>query len=104
MWWKLILNSFRRDFRKKAVAISAVMLATCLATFLLNWSLNLGDKIQKDLRVFGANIIISPQGDSIPIGPDSEEKVRIAGGFFLSAAEIQNLQKIFWKNQVVAIY
>lgn len=103
MWWKLILNSFRRDFRKKAVAISAVMLATCLATFLLNWSLNLGDKIQKDLRVFGANIIISPQGDSIPIGQDSEEKVRIADGFFLSTAEIQNLQKIFWKNQIVAV-
>jgi putative ABC transport system permease protein len=101
MWWKLIFNSFRRDFRKKFVAIAAVALATCLATFLLNWSLNLGDKIQKDLRVYGANIIVSPHGDSIPLTGDSE--VRIAGSYYLKSGEIQNLQKIFWKNQIIAV-
>ena len=52
---------------KKAVAIAAVALATCLATFLLNWSFNLGDKIQQDLRAYGANIVILPYGESLPI-------------------------------------
>ena len=103
MWWKLIINSFRRDFRKKAVAIAAVTLATCLATFLLNWSLNLGDKIQKDLRVYGANIIISPRGDSIPLAGNSEDTLRLSGGFYLKSDEIKNLQTIFWKNQIIAV-
>jgi putative ABC transport system permease protein len=103
MWWKLIFNSFRRDFRKKAVAIAAVTLATCLATFLLNWSLNLGDKLQKDLRVFGANIIVAPQGDSISITGNSDETVRVRGGYYLKGEEIKNLRKIFWKNQIIAV-
>src|SRR5262245_39566914 len=103
MWWKLIINSFRRDFRKKAVAIAAVTLATCLATFLLNWSLNLGDKIQKDLRVYGANIIISPRGDSIPLAGNSEDTLRLTGGFYLKSDEIKKLQTIFWKNQIIAV-
>jgi putative ABC transport system permease protein len=103
MWWKLIINSFRRDFRKKAVAIAAVTLATCLATFLLNWSLNLGDKIQKDLRVYGANIIISPRGESIALAGSSDETLRLTAGFYLKSDEIKNLQTIFWKNQIIAV-
>jgi putative ABC transport system permease protein len=103
MWWKLIINSFRRDLRKKTVAVAAVTLATCLATFLLNWSLNLGDKMQKDLRVYGTNIIISPRGDSIPLAGNSEENLRLSGGFYLKSDEIKNLQTIFWKNQIIAV-
>jgi putative ABC transport system permease protein len=103
MWWKLIINSFRRDFRKKTVAVAAVTLATCLATFLLNWSLNLGDKMQKDLRVYGTNIIISPQGDSIPIAGNSGENLQLSGGFYLKSDEIKNLQTIFWRNQIIAV-
>lgn len=85
------------------MAIAAVTLATCLATFLLNWSLNLGDKIQKDLRIFGANFIISPQGDSISLTGSSEDSVRLGEGSYLRSGEIKNLQKIFWKNQIVAV-
>ncbi len=102
MWWNLIFNSFRRDPKKKAIAISAVALATCLATFLLNWSLNLGDKIQRDLRAYGANIVITPQGDSLPLVVGNTEAGFAGSDSFLNTSDINNIRKIFWTNQIVA--
>ena len=103
MWGKLILHSFRRDMRRKAVAISAVALATCLATFLLNWSLNLGDKIQRDLRAYGSNIIIVPQGESLPWISENSAATQLTGDRFLQFHEIVKLNQIFWRNQIVGL-
>src|SRR5688572_6011397 len=103
MWWKLLFNSFRRDRRRKLVAMSAVALATCLATFLLNWSLNLGDKIQRELRAYGSNIIIVPQGDSLPVLSDDADAGLIMTDQFLRQADIAGIQKIFWKNQILSM-
>jgi putative ABC transport system permease protein len=103
MWWKLVFNSFRRDRKRKVVAVSAVALATCLATFLLNWSLNLGDKIQNELRAFGSNIIIVPQGEALPIIAGNSEAGTISSDRFLNMEELSGIKNIFWKNQILAV-
>ncbi len=101
MLTKLVLHSFRRDLRKKAVAMAAIALATCLATFLLNWSFNLGDKIQHDLRAYGANILILPHGESVAFSGSDELSSGIASNRYLQTTELANIDKIFWKNQIV---
>lgn len=99
---KLIVHSFLRDLRKKIIAIAAVMLATALATFLLIWSLNLGDRIQRDLRAYGANILITPQGESLPLAAGNVTFERFSQNSFLKFSEIQNIQQAFWKNQILS--
>jgi putative ABC transport system permease protein len=103
MWWKLVFNSFRRDRRRKLVAVSAVALATCLATFLLNWSLNLGDKIQRELRAYGSNIIIVPLGDSLPVVSDQDDAGLITTDQYLKQSDLAGIQTIFWKNQILTM-
>ena len=100
---KLIGHSFRRDLRKKAVAMAAVALATCLATFLLNWSFNLGDKIQKDLRAYGANILILPQGESLQFSESNEIPTKIESNQYLQTADLQKIENIFWTHQIVGL-
>lgn len=100
---KLIVHSFRRDLRKKGVAMAAVALATCLATFLLNWSFNLGDKIQKDLRAYGANILILPQGESLQFSESNELPTKIVSDQYLQTAELNKIDNIFWKNQIAGL-
>ncbi len=100
---KLIVHSFRRDLRKKAVAMAAVALATCLATFLLNWSFNLGDKIQKDLRAYGANILILPQGESLQFSESNELPTKIGSDQYLQISELKKIDNIFWKNQIAGL-
>jgi putative ABC transport system permease protein len=103
MWFKLIFHSFRRDRRKKATAIAAVMLATCLATFLLNWSFNLGDKLQHDLRAYGANILITPRGESLAPEIPGVDPDLFATSEFLNVSEIDRINERFWKNQIVGM-
>ncbi|HSP06880.1 MAG TPA: hypothetical protein VLR94_06860, partial [Acidobacteriota bacterium] len=103
MWWTLIFNSFRREVRKKTVAVAAVMLATCLATFLLNWSFNLGDKIQRDLRAYGANILITPSGETLPLSIGGGEYGSLPGDAYLKVSELAGLNNIFWRNQILAM-
>lgn len=103
MWAKLIVNSFRRGLRKKAVAIAAVALATSLATFLLNWSFNLGDKIQKDLRAYGANILITPSGESLPFSVGGNEFGAVPSDTYLKSSQLDGLKTIFWRNQILAM-
>lgn len=103
MWAKLIFNSFRREMRKKAVAVAAVMLATSLATFLLNWSFNLGDKIQRDLRAYGANILITPGGETLPFSVGGSEYGTLPSDSYLKFSEMDGLKKIFWRNQILAM-
>jgi putative ABC transport system permease protein len=100
---KLVLHSFRRDIRKKAVAIAAVALATCLATFLLNWSLNLGDKIQRDLRAYGSNIVILSHGESLPISIQGATFRSASEERYLQSSELEKIDEIFWKNQIVGM-
>lgn len=103
MWLKLILHSLRRDFRKKTVALFAVMLATCLATFLLHWSLSLGDKIQTELRAFGANILLVPEGETINLAEGDVNLGPVMQGKYLNAADLAKLRSIFWGNQITAL-
>jgi putative ABC transport system permease protein len=103
MWGKLVFNSFRRDARKKAIAAAAVALATALATFLLNWSFNLGDKIQRDLRAYGANILILPGGERLPFSIGGSEFPVLPGDSYLKLQEMEGLKDIFWRNQIVAM-
>jgi len=85
------------------VAVSAVALATCLATFLLNWSLNLGDRIQRELRAYGSNIIILPQGDSLPVIAGNEEFGILNSDAYFNISDMDGLKTIFWKNQILAV-
>lgn len=103
MWAKLIFNSFWRDIRKKAVAVAAVALATSLATFLLNWSFNLGDKIQRDLRAYGANILITPRGERLPFSIGGSEYGALPSDAYLKLSDMDGLKTIFWRNQIVAM-
>jgi putative ABC transport system permease protein len=103
MWWKLLWNSFRRDARRKSVAITAVCLATCLATFLLNWSLNLGDKIQRDLRAYGFNVVVVPRGESLPLVTGVTEAGTFNTAVYLNTDDLKKIQKVFWKNQITSM-
>lgn len=102
MGWKLIIHSFRRDFRKKAVAISAVALATALATFLLHWSLSFGDKVQSELRAYGANIVVIPTDELSAVQNYDPETAIASAQKYLRSEDVSKLDRIFWRNQILA--
>src|SRR3990167_4299673 len=69
MFWKSIRSSlWRPQSRRRALwGLVAVALGTAVAAAMLNVSLDVGDKVGRELRSLGANIAISPAADSLPV-------------------------------------
>ena len=58
MLWRMIYQSWGRNLRRKALAVLTVFLATSLISALLAVSIDIGDKMSRELKSYGANILI----------------------------------------------
>ena len=60
MFFRLLMESFRRQRRRKLLAGIAILLGTTAVTAMLALATSIGDRIHQELAVYGANIIVTP--------------------------------------------
>jgi putative ABC transport system permease protein len=65
-------------------------------------SLDIGDKISRELRSYGANLSITPAADSLAISVGGVDYRPAGSGAFIPEKELVNLKRIFWRNNIVA--
>ena len=68
MFLRLVYESFRRQKRRKLLAGVAIMLGVGVATAMIAVATDIGDKISRELRSYGANLIVTPQEDTLGRG------------------------------------
>ena len=104
MFWKLVREPFRRArSRRRALwAVLAIALGTAVAAAMLSVSLDVGDRIGNELRSLGANIVISPASDSLPVEINGIDYRPVSEGAYLSEASLPKLKQIFWRNNILA--
>lgn len=61
MLWRMLRQSWGRNLRRKVLAIITVFLASSLISALLAVSIDIGDKMSRELKSYGANILIEPR-------------------------------------------
>lgn len=59
-FYKSILNSLRVSFARVSVIAISLFIGACVASAFLNISLDIESKLSNELKVYGANFIISP--------------------------------------------
>ena len=67
MFLRFVGQSIRRAPRRKAMAIGAVALGSAVATAMLGAMLDVGDRVNRELRSMGANLIVTPKSASLPV-------------------------------------
>ena len=67
MFGRLVFESFRRQKRRKLLAGAAIALGVAVATAMIAVATNIGDKINHELRSYGANLQITPQADTLDV-------------------------------------
>ena len=67
MFVRLVYESFRRQKRRKVLAGAAITLGVTVATAMIGVATDIGDKINRELRTIGANLIVTPQEDSLDL-------------------------------------
>ena len=103
MFLRLLFESFRRQRRRKLLAGIAILLGATAVTAMLALATTVGDRIHRELAVFGANIIVTPQADALAVKIGGVDLKPSTGGAFLHESDLAKLRTIFWANNIIGV-
>ena len=102
MFVRLVYESFRRQKRRKVLAGAAITLGVTVATAMIAVATDIGDKMNRELRAVGANLIVTPQEDSLDVEIGGVNLKPPTDGAFLNEADLPKIKDIFWRNNITA--
>src|SRR6202043_3534340 len=101
MFVRLVYESFRRQKRRKLLAGAAITLGVTVATAMIGVATDIGDKISRELRTFGANLIVTPQEDTLDVEIGGVNLKPPSDGAYLNEADLPKIKGMFWRNNIV---
>lgn len=101
MFGRLVFESFRRQKRRKILAGIAITLGVGVATAMIAVATDIGDKISRELRNYGANLIVTPQEDTLDVQIGGVDLKPPSDGAYLSEADLPKIKGMFWRNNIV---
>ncbi len=101
MFLRLLYESFRRQKRRKLLAGVAIMLGVGVATAMIAVATDIGDKISRELRTYGANLIVTPQEDTLDVDIGGVNLKPPSDGAYLNEADLPKIKGMFWRNNIV---
>ena len=102
MFLRLVADSFGRRPRHKLLTGAALALGMGVATAALSVSLDVGDRLAKEFRSLGANLLVTPQADSLPLEIGGVDYRPVDAGAYLPESDLPKLKTIFWHNNIIA--
>jgi putative ABC transport system permease protein len=100
MFARLVYESFRRQKRRKLLAGAAITLGVTVATAMIAVATDVGDKINRELRTIGANLLITPQEDTLDVEIGCVNLKPPSDGAFLNEADLPKIKGTFWHNNI----
>lgn len=102
MFVRLVYESFRRQKRRKLLAGAAITLGVTVATAMIAVATDIGDKINRELRTIGANLLVTPQEDTLDVEIGGVNLKPPSDGAFLNEADLPRIKGTFWHNNITA--
>jgi putative ABC transport system permease protein len=103
MFFRLLMESFLRQRRRKMLAGIAILLGTTAVTAMLALATTIGDRIHKELAVYGANIIVYPKADQLEVKVGGVDIKPASSGAYLKESDLAKLKTIFWANNITGM-
>jgi putative ABC transport system permease protein len=103
MFLRLLWESFARQRRRKLLAGIAILLGTTAVTAMLALATTIGDRIHKELAVYGANIVIYPKAEQLAVKVGGIDLKPTTGGAYLKESDLPKLKSIFWGNTITGV-
>jgi putative ABC transport system permease protein len=101
MFLRLVYESFRRQKRRKLLAGAAITLGVGVATSMIAVATDIGDKVGRELRAFGANLVVTPQEDTLDLQIAGVDLKPPSDGAYLDEADLPKIHGMFWHNNIV---
>jgi putative ABC transport system permease protein len=101
MFLRLVADSFGRRPRRKLLTGAALALGMSVVTAAFSVSLDVGDRLAHEFRGLGANLLVTPQADSLPLEIGGVDYRPANAGAYLPERDLGKLKTIFWRNNIV---
>jgi putative ABC transport system permease protein len=101
MFARLVKESFVRNPRRKALTAAALVVGMAVATATLSVALEVGDRMAREFRSLGANLLVTPQSDTLPLQIGGVDYRPVNEGAYLDVASLGKLKMIFWRNNIL---
>jgi putative ABC transport system permease protein len=102
MFLRLVADSFTRRPRRKVLTAAALSLGMAVVTAALSVSLDVGDRLASEFRSLGANLVVTPAADSLPLEIGGVDYRPVNAGAYLPEADLPRIKTVFWHNNIVA--
>jgi putative ABC transport system permease protein len=101
MFFTMIKGAFFRQKGKMAMIAFTTALGVSLACAMLNVMLDAGDKVNRELKTYGANINVLPKGASLLNDLYAASEGAGVSDVYLSESELGKIKTIFWAFNIV---
>jgi putative ABC transport system permease protein len=72
-----------------------------VATAMIAVATDIGDKISRELRTYGANLIVTPEEDGLDVEIGGVNLKPPSDGGYLNEADLSRIKGMFWRNNIV---
>jgi putative ABC transport system permease protein len=103
MFFRLLLESFRRQKRRKGMALLAITLGMSIATAMIAVGAGIGDKVSEELRSTGANIEVTPIEDTLDVNIGGVDWKPASEGAYITESDIPSIKGIFWGHNILGL-
>src|SRR4029077_15259583 len=67
----------------------------------LEVALDVGDRLAREFRSLGANLLVTPASDTLPLEIGGVDYRPVDAGAYLPEGDLGKLKTIFWRNNVI---
>ncbi len=101
MFLRILGESLARNPRRKALTATALALGMAVSTATLSVALDVGDRLAREFRALGANLLVTPLADTLPLEIGGVDYRPVDEGAYLAEADLGKLRTIFWRLNIM---
>jgi putative ABC transport system permease protein len=103
MFLRYVAESIRRAPGRKVMTVAAVAMGTAVATAMLGVMLDIGDKVNLELRSMGANILVVPTARAAAVNINGITALPASSENYIAETQVLKIKKIFWALSVTGL-
>ncbi|HUJ41298.1 MAG TPA: ABC transporter permease [Candidatus Acidoferrales bacterium] len=101
MFFRILGESFLRNPARKWLEAAALALGMAITTAALVTALDVGDRMAREFRRLGANLVVTPKSDTLPLEIAGTDYRPVEEGTYLKQEDLGKLRTIFWRFNIV---
>ncbi len=100
MFFRFVTQSIRRSPRRKAMTVAAVAMGAAVATAMLGVMLDIGDRVSRELRSVGANLMVTPKAHSLPVEIGGLSFRPLSSDDYIPEVQLPKIKSTFWQLNI----